>query len=180
MKRIVGLSFAAVAATVAVVLFWAASSKVGVPKKEALWAADRFLQLGAVGLTAVVLSVGFSVLELRSGVSPKVTRLFDVVAFLGLSAASGFTLLQAVAAERQNYWDAIHFSTLVWAGLASALAAVVLSAWGGEKDGTARAAGWLPGALLAGWVLVWMVTWFGPLSDFIAWTASSWYLMTHG
>ena len=181
MKRTLGLFLAASAACLSGALFLGASSKVGVEHKEALWAADSFAQLGQAGFVATLIWVGLSLADLRQGPASGPTRLVDVLAYLGLSLMSGFTLLRAVAAGRQNYWDAIHFSTLVWTGMAAALAAAVVTGVAARRgDRPIQVLGWLPAVLTSIWVLVWMATWFGPLGDLIAWLAGSWYLATHG
>jgi len=168
-------------AVLAAQLVWAASSKVGVPKREALWTADQFMSAGLwMGLAALATLVA-SVALLRSGADSRITHLVDVVALAGASVAAGYTLSCAVAAERMNYWDAIHFSTLVWLGFLAAVGATVVASLATRRgDEPARALGWLPGLLTALWILAWMLTWFSPLTDFVAWVAGSWYLATHG
>ncbi|GEM_PF-3083507 len=181
MERGVGLVASAVAAFFAVELVWAASGKIGVRQKEAEWAASQFVSTGLWAGIAAIVAVVAAVVSLRGDGETKITHLVEVLAALGVSFAAAYTLSAAVEAERANYWDAIHFSSLVWIGFLTALGAAVVSGLASRRgDRPVVVLGWLPGFLVALWVLLWLVTWFEPLGDFIAWIASRWYLATHG
>lgn len=99
---------------------------------------------------------------------------------LVLAVVAGVTIGLAVAAERQNYWDAVRFSQLLWlAGLAVVAAVVLLRrSWAPQRDWL-----WVPlwlsytagGALL----LVWIWTWFEPAQELASWLARWLWRLTH-
>lgn len=178
--RILGWLGAVVAAACSSALIVGALDNIGTRGKEAAWAADMFLNLGlGAGGGALLAAVG-AVWSLRNR-EPGVTRLPELIVTLFTSGTAAFTISRAVAAERANYWDAIHFSTLVWVGFLSAAAAAVVAREAGKRnDGPVDPFAWIPVAFLVGWVVLWLTTWFGPLGDLLAWFASHWYLATHG
>ena len=90
------------------------------------------------------------------------------------------TLGMAVGAERQNYWDAWHFASILWAGAGSA--AVGLVAVWTSRSKTNAAAFALPFAalLMGAYLLLWSWMTFAFVQDIegaiVRWT----YLITHG
>jgi hypothetical protein len=178
-KRLVALAGVLGALVFGGTLAYGAATKIGVSGKEAAWAADQFMSSALwAGLCTLVAAVG-AALSMKT--PSKLTYLVEVTATLAVSVSAGFTFASAIAAERMNYWDAIHFSTIVWVGVVSAIASTVIAGLATRRgDLLVRAFGWLPGLVLAVWVVLWLVTWFEPLGDFLAWVASSWYLATHG
>lgn len=178
--RIVGLLGVVVAVGCSGFLAYGAATHIGTRGKEAAWAADLFLQIGlGAGVGAILAAVGGTLSMKREGLD--FTRLPELLAGLGTSAIAAFTISRAVAAERANYWDAIHFSALVWVGFLAALGSAVLARGAVRRgDGRVDPFAWIPTAFLAAWLVLWLTTWFAPLGDLLAWVASHWYLATHG
>ena len=178
--RGVGLAVSAIACLLAATLAWAAQRRIAGDSDPLVWGPEEFVLSATGALATVLLASVLAVVQLRHSV-PGVSRAVEVASGLAVSGAAAFAVSCAVAAERQNYWDAIHFAALVWVGILAALSSVVVSVIGSRRgDAGVQRLGWVPGFVLAAWLFLWSVTWFGPLGDFIAWVASSWYLATHG
>jgi len=128
----------------------------------------------AVGLTAAAIASCWSTVGARLG------------SFLGLAlgAQSGSALAcisLAVAAGRQNYWDAVHFASLYWVAVVGSLGALVLLvrvARGGSE--LARFLAVLSGLLLGACVVLWAWMTLGPVQELQGWIARTLYLLTHG
>jgi hypothetical protein len=175
-----GVFASVVAAALGGELAWGAAAHVG-SKKVPGWDPDQFMWLAAAALVAVLASATAAVFQLRSEDSPTLTYLIEVVGSLVVSLAAAFTISNAVAAERQNYWDAVHFASLFWVGVLTAVASTVVATLASKRgDSPVQALSWIPALVVALWVLLWMVTWFTPLGDFLGWAAGWLYLATHG
>ena len=99
-----------------------------------------------------------------------------------LALATGFTIIGiAWAGERQNYWDAYHFSSLAWHSVIGGLVAFFAA-----RSASLRGSEW--GALLKGpsvvclllLGLVWLWTWCQPVQELQADIARYFFLRLHG
>ncbi len=92
-----------------------------------------------------------------------------------------YALGDAIAAGRQNYWDAIHFSVLFWTFVVAAIAAFV------SNIGAARRGSRLAAVLIGTsglWVVVclavWTWTWSTAAQEWQGAIARYFFLATHG
>ncbi len=185
LKKLRGVSPAAlgglvVAVVAVVVLIWAGrEGLVGAKGSKAPhWEAATFAQLAWLGVAGLVSSL---VVQLR-GVRGSGT-LLAVLSLVGLIAfgTGGALVGVAWAGERQNYWDAVHFASLLWLSIAGGLSALLAarnsakagSVWGGMMQAPSVVAV----ALL---VLAWLWTWCGPLQELQADIARYFFLALHG
>ena len=174
---------ALVALFLGVLLFWAAQSgylagdKTALPKIVA-WRPERFAALAWYATFSLVGSVLVEVLleRSRAGVLPLASLVGQ-----GLFVFGAATIGMAWAAERQNSWDAFHFSSLIWMAGAGAVGAAVAS-FVATKRGS-----WLGMVLLGpacvcvlGLLLGWLWTWFSPLQDLQGDLGRWFFLALHG
>lgn len=170
-----GLALVAVAA-----LLWAAQSGlVGARGSKAPhWQAASFAELAWLASAGLVASLVAQLRGPRFG-----GGLLALLTVAGLLAfGTGFAVVGvAWAGERQNYWDAVHFTSLVWLSIVGAISSV-FAAVGSAKAGSE----W--GRLLQGpayiavglLCLAWLWTWCGPLQELQADIARYFFLALHG
>jgi len=147
-------------------------------KKTPCWAGSRFAGLAwlaNLGLLAAVLS------QLRSkarvaGLLP-LCSLFGFLGFgVGLAVVS-----MAWAVERQNYWDAIDFASLLWLSAGGALSALVSARVAAKRGSMIGSRLFGPAVVCAALLVIgWAWTWFPPLQELQADIARSIYLGLHG
>ncbi|HCP45762.1 MAG TPA: hypothetical protein DIU15_06960 [Deltaproteobacteria bacterium] len=113
----------------------------------------------------------------------------DSAGVLALVAASGlfvavaalYTLGIAVERERQNYWDAYHFTALIWTYFLASCASLwssLTSAKGGSTLGSLLIGPATLSVALA--VLWWLWTWLPWMQNLQGWFARLGFLLTHG
>jgi len=184
-KKLDGVSLGAlgglfIALVAVALLIWAGKSGLVGAKgsKAPHWEAASFAQLAWLGIGGLVTSL---VVQLR-GARGK-GGLLAVISLMGLVAfgTGGALVGIAWAGERQNYWDAVHFASLLWLSIVGALSALLASrqsakagsTWGGLMQAPSVVAV----ALL---VLAWLWTWCGPLQELQADIARYFFLALHG
>jgi hypothetical protein len=172
-----GLTLAFVAAAV---LLWAGESGLVGSKgsKAPHWPASAFAQLAWLGTAGLGAALFVQLRGAREGVG------FLVLTSLGgfLAFGTGFSLVGiAWAGERQNYWDAVHFTSLIWFSVVGVISALLASR-------AAAKAGSEVGRLLVGPAFVctaivalgWLWTWCGPLQELQADIGRYFFLVLHG
>jgi hypothetical protein len=106
-----------------------------------------------------------------------------LTSLVGLFAfGAGFFIVGvAWAGERQNYWDAVHFTSLLWFSIvgaaSSALAARASSRAGSEWGQMLQGPSYVCCVLL---FVGWLWTWFRPLQELQAEIARYLFLFLHG
>ena len=108
----VGFVLLAIGVCCSAVLLWAGEAGLVGTKgsKAPKWPGATFASLAWSGSLAYV---GGLLVQLRARDSGGLLSLTALGGFLAL--ATGFTIIGiAWAGERQNYWDAYHFSSLAW------------------------------------------------------------------
>lgn len=174
---LVGLCGAGVAIAV---LIWAGwSGLVGAKGSKAPhWEAATFAQLAWVGLVGLVSSLVVQLRGVRgSGALLALLSVVGLVAFATGAALVGI----AWAGERQNYWDAVHFASLLWLAIAGGGTALLASRQSAKSGSTWGRVMQAPSVVTVGLlVLAWMWTWFGPLQELQADIARYFFLALHG
>lgn len=142
------------------------------------WPASAFARLAWLGTGAILASLTIQLRSSRAGAGFLVlTSLAGLLAF-----GTGFGIVGiAWAGERQNYWDAVHFTSLVWFSavgcVSSFIAARAASKDGSEWGKMLQGPAFVCTALL---LLGWLWTWFGPLQELQADVARYFFLALHG
>lgn len=135
------------------------------------------LILGLPWLGFVLAAVGAGVLWREPGWAP----LANGVALAVHGGAALAVISLGVAAERQNYWDAIHFASLFWCATASAvLGLVVLARAARRAGGVATTLAWLNGVLVFVCAVLWAWMTLPPVQELQGWIARTLYLLSHG
>ena len=160
-------------------LLWAGETGLVGSKasKAPSWPANTFASLAWLG----VLGLGSSVVvQLRAASRGGFLILTSLAGFFAF--ATGFVLIGiAWAGERQNYWDAIHFSSLIWHSVTGVVVAFVSA-----RAAAQRGSAW--GAMLRGpsvvclllLMLLWLWTWCQPVQELQADIARFFFLKLHG
>ena len=161
------------------VMLWAADAGhiVSDDKKAvASWSGSDFATLAWIANLGLCGAVAIQLRTKLVGLLP-LCSVFGMIGFV-----VGFVVVAiAFGAERQNYWDAVHFSSLLWlsiGGATSALAAARVAAKRGSEVASYLVGPAAVCALMI--VLVWAWTWFPPLQELQADIARSVYLGLHG
>jgi len=175
-----GLLWLALALVVVAVLLWAGESGLVGAKgsKAPRWEASSFAQLAWLGILGLIASLVTQLRGEREGAGfLALTSLAGLLAF-----GTGFIVVGiAWAGERQNYWDAVHFTSLLWFSIVGVISSIVSSReaakagsdWGRLLQG--------PAVVCAGLlVLVWFWTWCGPLQELQAEISRYFFLALHG
>ncbi|MEE2827902.1 MAG: hypothetical protein VX498_01835 [Myxococcota bacterium] len=164
-------------------LFWAAKSgylagdKTASPKIVA-WSPGRFASLAWYATGLLVASVLAEVLlaRTRAGVLPLASLVGQALFVFG-----AVTIGLAWAAERQKYWDAVHFASLIWMAGAGAFGSAAASLVATKRGS------WLGMVLLGpacvcvlGLLLGWLWTWCPPLQDLQGALGRWFFLALHG
>ncbi len=103
-------------------------------------------------------------------------------AVLFAQGVAAITILAAgVSAERQNYWDAVHFAGLFWCATASAVCAMAVLVRRARRGSSAASFLVTVDGVLVG-VCVVLLAWMTlpPVQEFEGWVARTLYLLTHG
>lgn len=165
--------------SVAVLLWAGESGLVGAKGSKApSWPPSVFARLAWLGTLGLVVSV---VTQLRG--QTQSGRLLPLTSLVGLFAfGAGFFIVGvAWAGERQNYWDAVHFTSLLWFSIvgaaSSALAARASSRAGSEWGQMLQGPSYVCCVLL---FVGWLWTWFRPLQELQAEIARYLFLFLHG
>ena len=107
--------------------------------------------------------------------------MFACVALAAEAGSALAVLALAVAAGRENFWDAIHFASLYWCALASALVALwALIRVGRRGSELAVTLAWLDALLVGACALLWAWMSLPIVQDLQGWIARTLYLLTHG
>lgn len=173
-----GLVGIALVFAAAIALLWAAKTGLVGSKgsKVTAWPASQFAQLAWLGILSMVGSLAV----LMRGQSRRPLLLGSLAGMLAF--ATGFTVVGvAWAGGRQNYWDAIHFSSLIWLSAVGAIGSLVaarVAARRGSDLGRVLQGPALVCVLLV--VLGWLWTWFPPLQELQADLARFFFLKLHG
>lgn len=166
--------------------------KLGVALSLAGILLGLFVLLGMLGdpkkfPPSLVLSVpwlGFALAAAGVGVQWKATGWTQTLAGFALGAQAGAALAViavAVGAERQNYWDAIHFASTFWcATLCAVFGLVALVRAARRAPGIANGLAALDGVLVLACVLLWAWMTLPAVQEFQGWVARTVYLLTHG
>lgn len=185
LKKLRGASPAAlgglvVAVAAVAVLIWAGrEGLVGAKGSKAPhWEAATFAQLAWLASAGLVCSLVVQIRGARAG-----GALFALLSLVGLVAfGTGASLVGiAWAGERQNYWDAVHFASLLWLSVLGGVTSVVAarqSAKAGSVLGRLMQAPSIVAVSLL--VLAWLWTWCGPLQELQADIARYFFLALHG
>ena len=174
-----GFVLLAIGVCCSAVLLWAGEAGLVGTKgsKAPKWPGATFASLAWSGSLAYV---GALIVQLRARGSGSLLSLTALGGFLAL--ATGFTIIGiAWAGERQNYWDAYHFSSLAWHSVFGGLVAFFAA-----RSASLRGSEW--GSLLKGpsvvclllLVLVWLWTWCLPVQELQADIARYFFLRLHG
>lgn len=101
---------------------------------------------------------------------------------LGALGASGLGVIAiAVGAERQNYWDAVHFTSTFWFAVASGVSGLTLLVRAGRRGSElAGTLAWLASLVVGACLLLWAWMTLPPVQAFQGWVARTLYLLTHG
>ncbi len=166
--------------------------KLGVALSLAGFLLGLFVLLGMLGdpkafPPPLVLSVpwlGFGLAVAGVGVQWKATGWPQTLAGVALGAQAGTALAViavAVGAERQNYWDAIHFASSFWCATLCAVGGLVALVRAARRaPGVAGMLAGLNGVLVAVCVLLWAWMSLPAVQEFQGWVARTVYLLTHG
>ena len=161
------------------VLLWATDPAylgTGDQRAKAAWNGGDYAVLAWVANLCLCGAVGLQLRSERIGLLP-LCSLFGMMAFgVGVTVVA-----MAWGGERQNYWDAVHFSSLLWLSIGGALCAVVSAAIAsrrGSELGSYLLGPAIVFALIV--VLAWAWTWFPPLQELQADIVRSFYLGLHG
>ncbi len=160
-------------------MVWGALNKLNSGEKavEGAWDGNSFATLGWI---AILLLAVVTVRAVRER-DESVARLLGVGIGGQLLFAAGVACVSlAWAAERQNYWDAYHFSVLVWDAFLGAIVGLVCVVMAAKR-------GSIPAQFLIGlatfWVLcalgAWTWTWSSTVQGWEADITRSFYLATH-
>jgi hypothetical protein len=127
---------------------------------------------------------GFALAAVGVGVQWKTTGWPQTLAGLALAVQAGAALAViavAVGAERQNYWDAIHFASSFWcATWCAVLGLFALVRAARRAPGVAGVLAGLNGVLVVVCALLWVWMTLPAAQEFQGWVARTVYLLTHG
>tara|TARA_Y100001968_G_scaffold311728_1_gene334122 strand:- start:3765 stop:4298 length:534 start_codon:yes stop_codon:yes gene_type:complete len=176
MDRLRPAFFAAPGVLAAAVLLFGALKRIDPepPQGVPAWGADSFTVVAWLGLAGLFVATALARRQ------PPALAAVALAAQL-LLVSAGATLVLAVAAECQNYWDAFHFASLAWTfALAAVLALLVVrraAALGSELAQQLKAPA-VASLLVA--LLCWAWTWSSALQGLVSEIARTLYLATHG
>jgi len=146
--------------------------------KTPSWPAVVFARLAWLGTLGLA---GSLAVQLRHPLEREGLLLLTSIAGFAAFATGFYIVGVAWAGERQNYWDAVHFTSLLWFSVVGAFSSF-LAARAASKAGS----DW--GKMLQGPAVVciallavgWLWTWCRPLQELQAEVARYFFLFLHG